>query len=231
MSSNDKNVKYHFTYMPKKKLEILNEKTVMKPCLKKWGMDGRIQSQSFAFNESVHPQDMNRFLQEFFTSPDVYPYLQSDPSHPIGQPLPNLTLTRVPCSLTNMLLLARLTNPANGIVMREYDLRQCLHTEVDGFLIADKLRKLLLDPDEEETPLFTDAERSEFLFCLFKHLCLGGQWCQYEDSVEPYLKATKLLYKDLIRYSLGQWCQYEDSLEPYLKATKLLYKDLIRNPI
>ncbi|KAL1449874.1 hypothetical protein WDU94_002346, partial [Cyamophila willieti] len=82
------------------------------------------------------------FFQEFFTSPEVYPYLQSDPSHPIGQPLSKLTLTRIPCTLTDMRLLARLTHPSNGIVMKEYDLRQCLQKEVDGFLIADELRKV-----------------------------------------------------------------------------------------
>ncbi|XP_008483033.1 uncharacterized protein LOC103519719 [Diaphorina citri] len=55
-------VDYHFTYMPKKKLDILNEKLV-KAYLKKWGLEGRIQSQCFTFNESVHHQDMNRFLE------------------------------------------------------------------------------------------------------------------------------------------------------------------------
>ena len=57
---------------------------------------------------------------------------------------------------------------------------------------------LLLD-DSENYDIFSDAEREEFLFRLFKHLCLGGEVCQYEDNVQPYLDLTKLLYKDLVR--------------------------------
>ena len=58
---------------------------------------------------------------------------------------------------------------------------------------------MLLLEDSEHYDLYSDTEREEFLFCLFKHLCLGGELCQYEDDLQPYLDATKLLYKDLVR--------------------------------
>ncbi|KAI5714817.1 hypothetical protein M8J77_005927 [Diaphorina citri] len=188
-------VDYHFTYMPKKKLDILNEKLV-KAYLKKWGLEGRIQSQCFTFNESVHHQDMNRFLEAFFASPDVYPHLRCDPTVPISAPLTALKIARIPCTLTDMRLFERLTHPANGIVLREFDLRQCLQRDIDGFLVADELRQLLLDKESDN--LYKESERDEFLFRLFEHCCLGGMWCQYEDSLEPYLTVTKLLYKNLI---------------------------------
>lgn len=53
--------------------------------------------------------------------------------------------------------------------------------------------------DSEKYEIFSQADREEFLFCLFKHLCLGGALCQYEDVLNPYLETTKLIYKDLVR--------------------------------
>ncbi len=56
----------------------------------------------------------------------------------------------------------------------------------------------LLLEDSDNYDIFSETDRKEFLFCLFKHMCLGGEVCQYEDSIQPYLDATKLLYKDLV---------------------------------
>jgi len=60
--------------------------------------------------------------------------------------------------------------------------------------------QMLLMPDSDNYDMFSAEERNEFLFLLFRHLCLGGAVCQYEDTVQPYLDATKAIYKDLIRY-------------------------------
>jgi len=57
---------------------------------------------------------------------------------------------------------------------------------------------MLLVEDSEKYEVFSRPDREEFLFCLFKHLCLGGALCQYEDVLHPYLETTKLLYKDLV---------------------------------
>lgn len=53
--------------------------------------------------------------------------------------------------------------------------------------------------DSDHYDLFSQLDRQEFLFCLFKHLCIGGSLCQFEDVVDPYLETTKALYKDLVR--------------------------------
>uniref|UniRef100_A0A452TVW0 Cilia- and flagella-associated protein 300 n=1 Tax=Ursus maritimus TaxID=29073 RepID=A0A452TVW0_URSMA len=76
---------------------------------------------------------------------------------------------------------------------------KCLDSFCDPFPISDELRKVLLMEDSEKYEVFSQPDREEFLFCLFKHLCLGGALCQYEDVLSPYLETTKLLYKDLVR--------------------------------
>ncbi|XP_061653652.1 cilia- and flagella-associated protein 300 isoform X1 [Phyllopteryx taeniolatus] len=59
-------------------------------------------------------------------------------------------------------------------------------------------RQMLQDEDSENYHIMGSAERGELLFRLFKHLCLGGELNQYEDTVEPYISVTKKLYKELI---------------------------------
>ena len=60
---------------------------------------------------------------------------------------------------------------------------------------------MLLNPESENIDLFSNEEKDEFLFRLFKHLVVGGILCQYEDNLEPYLEITKILYKDLVGVS------------------------------
>uniref|UniRef100_A0A8C4W718 Cilia- and flagella-associated protein 300 n=1 Tax=Gopherus evgoodei TaxID=1825980 RepID=A0A8C4W718_9SAUR len=62
----------------------------------------------------------------------------------------------------------------------------------------DEFVKVLLLEDSDHFDLFSQSNREEFLFCLFKHLCLGGTLCQFEDVLGPYLETTKALYKDLV---------------------------------
>ena len=65
--------------------------------------------------------------------------------------------------------------------------------------VCGLLLQMLLIEDSDNYDRFTEEERNEFLFQLFRHLCLGGTICQYEDTIQPYLDATKAIYKDLIR--------------------------------
>ncbi|CAI5690630.1 cilia- and flagella-associated protein 300 isoform X3 [Oreochromis niloticus] len=58
--------------------------------------------------------------------------------------------------------------------------------------------KMLQDEESEHYYVVGRKERGEFLFSLFKHLCLGGELCQYEDTIDPYISTTKQIYKDLI---------------------------------
>lgn len=59
---------------------------------------------------------------------------------------------------------------------------------------------MLLDDECPEYNLYTTEEREEFIFRILQMLVLGGTLCQYEDTIDPYLDMTKLIYKDLIRF-------------------------------
>ncbi|KAJ3273856.1 hypothetical protein HDV01_003834 [Terramyces sp. JEL0728] len=84
------------------------------------------------------------------------------------------------------------------------EIRKCLDEYYESFLIGDELRKCLLMPEFKLYDTFSPADRKEFIFHVFKALCLGGKLCQYEDELEPYLYATKNIYKDLIAVSKAE---------------------------
>ncbi|XP_075235495.1 cilia- and flagella-associated protein 300-like [Lycorma delicatula] len=71
--------------------------------------------------------------------------------------------------------------------------------EAFAFITVIYYRQMLLDSNSDVYNLFSESERNQFLFRLLKFLCLGGQWCQYEDNINPYVDTVKLLYKDLLR--------------------------------
>jgi hypothetical protein len=69
----------------------------------------------------------------------------------------------------------------------------------DGMQLNDKLRQALMwEEDENFEELRVDKYSNEFIFCLFKYLCLGGGLCQYDDRISEYLETTKTVYKDFI---------------------------------
>ena len=46
--------------------------------------------------------------------------------------------------------------------------------------VSDRLRELLLNPEAECGELVGEADKAEFLWQCFEHICLGGACCQYE---------------------------------------------------
>ena len=45
-------------------------------------------------------------------------------------------------------------------------------------MISDELRKMFLMDDSDNYEVYSEEDRTEFLFCIFKHICLGGSVCQ-----------------------------------------------------
>lgn len=80
----------------------------------------------------------------------------------------------------------------------------------------------------EEFPsyeIFNREDRKEFIFQIFKSICLGGRVCQYEDSIHAYLETTKKLYKDLVRYFIfTNKSVVKDSSTQKLKVVSMVFK-------
>ncbi|XP_007520785.1 cilia- and flagella-associated protein 300 isoform X1 [Erinaceus europaeus] len=191
---------YDFRFLPQKTFPSLSAPETTSR-LRQWSMLGRIRAQAFSFDQTFQAYRKDEFLLAFFKDPNVISNLKLLSDSPgqwitLGTEVKKIDATNVPCTQLSMSFFNRLYD--EDIVRDNGNIVKCLDSFYDPFLISDELRKVLLEEDSEKYEIFSQPDREEFLFCLFKHLCLGGALCQYEDVLTPYLETTKLIYKDLV---------------------------------
>ncbi|KAM5224191.1 cilia- and flagella-associated protein 300 isoform 2-T2 [Hipposideros larvatus] len=191
---------YYFRYLPQRTFQSLSNPEVTSR-LRQWSMLGRIQAQAFGFDQNFQAHQRDDFVMAFFKDPNVIPNLKllSDSAGQwitLGTEVKKIDAINVPCTQLSMSFFNRLYS--EDIVRDCGHIVKCFDSFCDPFLISDELRKVLLVEDSEKYEIFSQPDREEFLFRLFKHLCLGGALCQYEDVLNPYLETTKVLYKDLV---------------------------------
>uniref|UniRef100_A0A672FJ35 Cilia- and flagella-associated protein 300 n=1 Tax=Salarias fasciatus TaxID=181472 RepID=A0A672FJ35_SALFA len=184
---------FSFKTLPTKKFSFLQDKEVTE-FLMKWSMLGRISAHSYSFDHNFSSYSSDRFVQCFFRDPIVASSLRRVEAGvwvPVGMLL-SVSVAVVPCTKVSMDLFDPLYSC--GILRPSGHILKCFH---DVYPDYDELRQVL-DEDSEHYGVLGREQRGEFLFLLFKHLCLGGELCQYEDTIDPYISVTKKIYKDLI---------------------------------
>ncbi|XP_061653653.1 cilia- and flagella-associated protein 300 isoform X2 [Phyllopteryx taeniolatus] len=190
---NDFEQTFSFRPIPSRKFSFLEEKETV-ALLMKWSMLGRLSAETFSFDQKFHLYDSERFVLCFFTDVSVLSSVRMTSTwKPLEKPVVSVDVEVVPCTKVSMDLLDPIYTC--GIVAPSGHIGRCFH---DVYPDYDKLREMLQDEDSENYHIMGSAERGELLFRLFKHLCLGGELNQYEDTVEPYISVTKKLYKELI---------------------------------
>ncbi|TGZ59440.1 hypothetical protein CRM22_009063 [Opisthorchis felineus] len=155
-------------------------------------MKGRLHARTFSFDENFKLYDHNVFIGCLLKSPGVICALKSD-----GLVVPeykHLLVEAVPCGSTDMTICRKikaLTARENGMIKKCYD------DVIQSVLVSDELRKFLLDEEHPYSEV-TTAQRAEFLFRLFAHVCIGGEVCQNEENIDVYIEFTRKLYRDLL---------------------------------
>ncbi|EEB10918.1 conserved hypothetical protein [Pediculus humanus corporis] len=192
-------VKYHFTHLSSKNFNTLNSKPVI-DYLIKWSIKGQFQLSTFCFNEPYQPHDKQKLIDNFFRDSFVINILNElKPSWFFHkEDIDHVYTEIVPCTISSMTFFDRILKEENKIIRIDGVIRNCLDDYKNGFLIADELRKMILDEESDNYSLYLENDRNELIFRIFKFLILGGQWCQFEDKINPYLDVTKILYKDLV---------------------------------
>ena len=74
-------------------------------------------------------------------------------------------------------------NVYTGIVRQSKSIVKCYDEMYGDIIISDELRKMLLLDDSDHYEVYSEKDRSEFLFRIFKHICLGGSVCQVNLTV------------------------------------------------
>ncbi|NXI67429.1 CF300 protein, partial [Anseranas semipalmata] len=191
---------FEFRPLPQKAFPCLQDRDIRDRLLK-WCMQGRITAQAFSFDQQFKPYQKDEFVMAFFNDQNVNSNLKllsaSGQWTTLGSKVTKIEATVVPCTQISMSFFDRLYS--EGLVRETGDIVKCYDEYYDDIPISDELRKVLLLEDSDHYDLFSQSDRKEFLFCLFKHLCIGGTLCQFEDKLGPYLETTKALYKDLVR--------------------------------
>jgi len=181
---------HKFTFVPLAKTFSSLEGKDNQELLLKWSLKDRIKAKMFTFDQQFQAYEKDKFGHDFFTSSEVANHLSS------GTKPSSVKVTSVPCIELSMSFFDKLMD---GEIARENgDVKKCFDEYIGDFTISDHLRQMLINEDSDQFCEFNETERSEFLFLLFSHICLGGRLCQYEDNVQPYLDVTKAVYKDLI---------------------------------
>ena len=166
----------------------------------KWGMN-HMNMQLYSYSNYFEIQEKEDFVKAFFKDSSVQSTLKSFSSLNTLIPIGNLNIkyalvTAVPTNITNMSFFDRLYT--SSLVRECGSITKCFDEMVGDILVSDELRKMLLSDESNYADLYSAKEQSEFIYCLFKHIVLGGYCCQYEDNIKNYIDITKLLYKDLL---------------------------------
>ncbi|MED6263340.1 hypothetical protein CHARACLAT_003606 [Characodon lateralis] len=186
---------FSFSPLPAKSFSFQQDKDTL-TLLMKWSMLGRLSAQTYSFDSNFHPYSCETFALHFFKDPEVIPSLRNMKARvwvPLENPVVSVSVELVPCTKISMELFDPIYSC--GILRPSGRVVKCIH---DIYPDYDELRQMLQEVDSEHYYAVGKMEREEFLFCLFKHLCLGGELCQYEDTIDPYISTTKKIYKDLI---------------------------------
>ncbi len=168
--------------------------------LEKWGLIKNMELVKFRFNTSFELQDLQRFLKDLFNDPCVrknFPILTSVILPDNQKKKEKFKYKVLNTRATNMDLFDAmyendLVTLDTGYIHQDYD------TYVEDITVSDKLKQALLVEDSEPYSVFSQDQRDEFLFHIFKRIVIGGSLCQYENTVEPYLEMTKDFYKDIV---------------------------------
>ncbi|KAI4497237.1 hypothetical protein M0802_007721 [Mischocyttarus mexicanus] len=192
---------YTFIPLACKNYFSINDKETQ-DLLNKWGLKKNIIIQHFSFNEPFYLYHKYHFAEAFFKNHIVVENLLTKTGNSWtkqGIIASTVDVEQIPCSVINMSFFDKLRNPDKGIISSSGVIRKRYDREIHDFLVSDKLREMLLDKESDQYDLYSEDERNEFIFRIFQMLVLGGSLCQYEDTLEPYLNTTKLIYKDIIR--------------------------------
>jgi hypothetical protein len=168
--------------------------------LEKWGLSQNMELVKFRFNTSFELQDLQRFLKDLFNDPIVrknFPPLTSVILPDDQKEIENFKYKVLNTRATNMDIFDTLyendiVTLDTGYIHQDYDVY------VEDITISDKLKQAMLVEDSEAYSVFSQDQRDEFLFHIFKRIVVGGSLCQYENTIEPYLEMTKAFYKDIV---------------------------------
>ncbi|XP_011647699.1 uncharacterized protein C11orf70 homolog [Pogonomyrmex barbatus] len=133
-----------FTFIPlnEKTYVALNDKDT-KEYLCKWGLKGNFVIQNFSFNQPFQQYHKYQLVDAFFKDDIVAKALLSKQGYNWvrqGIRASNVETKQIPCSVLSMSFFNKLKDSNNGIVHNSGMICKRYDTQIEDFLVSDKLR-------------------------------------------------------------------------------------------
>ncbi|RIA87039.1 hypothetical protein C1645_807515, partial [Glomus cerebriforme] len=186
---------FHFKYHANSPNRLGYNNKHVQDLLEKWGMKQHSYIKRFIYEEYFdNEKDENDFFLEFFNEENVRKEfkVKSDQNNwnELDGNIYDVIYEKVPCNITTLNFFDRLYDAGiirqeSGMIVKTLPiyLEENMSTSI---MITDELRKLLLIIDSPHYNIFSIEDRNEFIFKIFKSICLGGDVCQFEDSIIEY---------------------------------------------
>lgn len=150
-----------------------------------------LKIEKFRFTGSILSNlqsEYDRLLGDFFTNKEVLSKLEVASSNP------SIHMDLLSTSVMSMDFFDRL----DEYVAPNGNIRGCFEETYDGIVCQDLLRELLLNIDSENSSLYSSNDRNQYIYHLFKLICIGGSLCQPDNRTDRYLSMIKSLYKETL---------------------------------
>lgn len=84
--------------------------------------------------------------------------------------------------------------------------------------MSDKLREFLVNENSENNCIFSINDQHEFIFKIFKIICIGGVLCQPEHNIE---RSRDICIIKSFSFYVSFLCRY-------LEMAKSMYKEFVK---
>lgn len=161
--------------------------------LLQWNLDSCLTIKKFHFVGSLL-SNYDKLIHDFFKCPSVLNIIGAS-SLPSSE-LFDFDSEELSTKVLSTDFFDRLID--ENVVSPMGHIRGCLDETYDGITVGDELRELLINPESLKAHVFGEDDRKEFIFIIFKLLCIGGSMCQPDSISTRYIDVTKNAYKDML---------------------------------
>ena len=150
--------------------------------LLQWNLNDSLIVHKFRFSGAFEhgiPSEYERLLNDFFNRSDCLNILGITGSPEIPT---TMKIELLKTSIMSMDFFDRLTD--SDLMTSAGNIRGCFDEIFDGITVGDKLREFLLNEESENASLYSQDEKKQLIFAIFRMFAVGGAMCQPDSNVQ-----------------------------------------------
>ena len=162
------------------KLECLTSRENQETLLQ-WNLNQSLIVEKFRFSgsfQSAISSEYDRLLCDFLNRADCMAVIgiSGTPTLPHTVQMEQLNTSIMSMDFFDRFLDSDLATSSGNI-------RGCFDEQFDGITVGDKLREFLLNEDSENASMYSQEEKNQLIFAIFKIFAVGGAMCQPDSNI------------------------------------------------